>query len=103
MNSVIKDIIKRECDTESKKKALLSLKEDIEIAEKILSGKIIYCEDCDDYYFAKSFFTIQETTNEKVCIYDDPINSGGCEYEMQNVTRLYRVCPKGHKHLINKL
>ena len=102
MNSVIKDIIKRKCDEESKKKALLSLKEDIKIAEKILEGEMTYCENCEDYYLTKSFFTIQETTNEKVCIYNDPINSGGNEYEMQDVTRLYRVCPKGHKHLINK-
>lgn len=102
MNSVIKDIIKRKCDIESKKKALLSLKTDIEIAEKILEGEMAYCEDCEDYYLTKSFFITQETTKEQVCIYDDPINSGGNEYEMKNVTRQYKVCPKGHKHLIYK-
>ena len=102
MNNVIKDNIKRKCDAESKKKALLSLKEDIEIAEKILSGEMIYCEDCEDYYFAKSFFTIQERKNEWVCSYYDPINSGGNEYEMQIVINHYRICPKGHKHLIGK-
>ena len=102
MNNVIKDIIKRKCDVESKKKALLSLKTDIEIAEKILKGEMAYCEDCEDYYFAKSFFIIQENTNEQVCVYNDPINSGGNEYKMQIITKKYKVCPKGHKHLIYK-
>ena len=50
MNSVIKDILKRKVNIEDKHNALNSLEKDIEIARKILSGEMIYCENCDDYF-----------------------------------------------------
>lgn len=102
MNSVIKDIIKRKVNTEDKRRALDSLEKDIEIARKILSGEMIYCEDCDDYFLARSFFQDTETKRESVCIYADPINSGGNEYADKDVLYTYLICPKGHKHLINR-
>ena len=102
MNSVIKDIIKRKVNTEDKRKALDSLERDIDIARKILSGEMIYCEDCDDYFLSRSFFQDTEKKRESVCIYVDPINSGGNEYEDKDVLYTYLICPKGHKHLINR-
>ena len=102
MNSVIKDIIKRKVDTEDKYKALESLEKDIEVAKKILSGEMIYCEDCEDHYLARSFFQDTEMKRESVCIYADPINSGGNEYADRDVLYTYKICPKGHKHLVNR-
>ena len=51
----------------------------------ILSGKFQYCQDCDDYYLAKSFLSDSETKNARICIYQDPINSGGNDYADGNV------------------
>lgn len=39
---------------------------------------------------------------ESVCIYADPINSGGNEYADRDVLYTYKICPKGHKHLVNR-
>ena len=102
MNSVIKDILKRKVNIEDKRNALNSLEKDIEIARKILSGEMIYCENCDDYFLACSFFQDTETKRESVCIYSDPINSGGDEYADRDVLYTYLICPKGHKHLIDR-
>ena len=102
MNSVIKDILKRKVNIEDKRNALNSLEKDIEIARKILSGEMIYCENCDDYFLAHSFFQDIETKKESVCTYSDPINSGGNEYADRDVLYTYLICPKGHKHLIDR-
>lgn len=102
MNKVIKDIIDRNCSKEDKNKALNILSEEIEIAKGILSGKYIYCSECDDYYLAKSYFTEVESKESKICTYQDPINSGGNEYEDGYVDITYRICPKGHKHILSR-
>ena len=102
MNSVIKDILKRKVNIEDKHNALNSLEKDIEIAREILSREMIYCEDCDDYFLARSFFQDTETKRESVCTYSDPINSGGNEYADKYVLYTYLICPKGHKHLIDR-
>ena len=102
MNSVIKDILKRKINIEDKRNALNLLEKDIEIARKILSGEMIYCENCDDYFLARSFFKDTKIKKESVCIYSDPINSGGNEYADRNVLYTYLICPKGHKHLIDR-
>ena len=102
MNSVIKDILKRKVNIEDKRNALNSLEKDIEIAKKILSGEMIYCENCDDYFLVRSFFQDTETKRESICIYSDPINSSGDEYADRDVLYTYLICPKGHKHLIDR-
>ena len=97
---VFKVIFKRKVNIKDKHNALNSLEKDIEIARKILSEEIIYCENCDDYFLARSFFQDTETKRESVCTYSDPINSGGNEYADRDVLYTYLICPKGHKHLI---
>ena len=74
----------------------------IVMAKGILSGKFIYCKDCNDYYLAKSFFTESETQKAKICVYKDIINSGGNEYKDGFVDITYRICPKGHRHEIDR-
>lgn len=98
MNKVIKDIFTRNCSTEEKLEDLNLLSEEIEIAKGILSGKYKYCPRCDDYYLAKSYLTDVETKEMKICIYTDPINSGGNEYADGFVDITYSICPKGHKY-----
>lgn len=101
MNEIIKDIIKSNKSSSEKEKALELLENDIEIAKGIISGKWRYCNDCDDYYLAKSFITDKETVEANICTYVDPINSGGNDYAPGYKDITYRICPKGHKHTIN--
>lgn len=65
-------------------------------------GKLEYCEKCKEFYNSKSFFTESETRNERICIYEDPINSGGNEYDNGQVEYRYRVCPKNHRSLMDR-
>lgn len=102
MNKVIEDIINSNSTKEYKIKALDLLSDQIEMARGILSGKFLYCPDCNDYYLAKSFFTETETKETQICVYEDWINSGGNEYEDGFLDITYRVCPKGHKHELNR-
>lgn len=102
MNKTVKDIIDRKCSDEEKNKALNLLSDDIEMARGILSGKFKYCPDCDDYYLAKSYLSDTETKNTRICIYQDPINSGGNDYADGYVDITYSICPKGHKHEVNR-
>ena len=102
MNSVIKSIIDKNCSKEEKNKALDLLCDEIEIAKGILSGKYKYCSKCDDYYLAKSFFTESETKETNICVYKDIINSGGNEYARGYVDITYSICPKGHKHEVDR-
>ena len=98
MNLVIKDILERDCSKDDKLKALNSLSVDIQMAKEIISGKYKYCPECDDFYLSKSFLTEHETKEGKVCIYNDPINSGGNDYADGYIDINYEICPKGHKH-----
>lgn len=102
MHKVVKEIIERKSKNEEKIKALNDLQEDIEIGRGIISGKFKYCPKCDDYYLAKSFGTDRETKEIKICVWDDPINSGGNEYVDGYADILYSVCPKGHKKEIDR-
>ena len=102
MNKVIKDIIDRNCTNEEKNKALNSLTNEIEIAKDILSGKYKFCPKCGDYYLAKSFLTEQKTISTEICVYKDPINSGGDEYVDGYIDITYDVCPKGHREEIER-
>lgn len=100
MNKIVRDIIIKECSIEEKNKALNSLEDDIKIAKGILSGEFKYCKDCDDYYLAKSYLEEVESTLGKICVYEDPINSGGNEYVDGIIDITYSICPKGHRHKI---
>lgn len=103
MNSTIINIIKnKHSSIEAKERALLELEKDIDVAKKILSGEYKYCELCDDYYLSKSFIPLLEEKEEEICTYVDPINSGGNTYKNGIVTYRYLLCPKGHKHLIDR-
>ncbi len=102
MNKFIKDIIDKKCSDLQKKNELDKLSDEIEMAKGILSGKFQYCPDCDDYYLIKSFFADSETKDTKICVWQDPINSGGNEYADGYVDIIYSICPKGHKHEVSR-
>lgn len=105
MRKILKDIeniiISRARDSE-KLKALKQYEDDIKTAKDIINGKLTYCEECKDYYLTRSFFPEKETIVTKICVYEDPINSGGNEYADGYADILYNVCPKGHKHVIDR-
>ena len=103
MNKVILDIVKSNCKDEDKNKKLNLLSTDIEVAKGILAGTYKYCPDCDDYYLTKSYFTEKETKPTRICVYEDPINSGGNEYTDGYEDITYHICPKGHKIEISKV
>lgn len=96
----IEDIINSRIEKNDKLKALEQYEHDIEIAKDIIDGKLIYCEECRDYYLTKSFFSELEIFPVKICTYENLINSGGSDYADGYVDITYRVCPKGHKHVI---
>lgn len=102
MNKFIRDIIEKTCSDKLKKKELDKLSAEIEMAKGILSGKFQYCPECDDYYLTKSYLSDTETKNARICIYNDPINSGGDDYADGYVDITYSVCPKGHRHEVNR-
>ncbi len=102
MNKIIKDIINGKSEDKEKYIELNKLSDEIEMARGILSGKFQYCVDCDDYYLAKSYLSDTETKNARICIYRDPINSGGNDYADGFVDITYSICPKGHKHEVNR-
>ena len=102
MNDVIKKIVESKLSKEEKIQSLKRISNDIEMANGILSGKFVYCEECDDYYLAKSFLTEEKTEKTQILIYSDPINSGGNEYADGYADITYSICPKGHKHEINR-
>ena len=99
MNSIIKDILNKNLSQEAKIKALADIKKDVELAENILSGEWEYCEACDDYYIARSFLRRTETKVGQVCVFRDPINSGGNEYQTGYIDTIYKICPKGHEKI----
>lgn len=102
LNSLIKNIFSQNITKEEKNKALDLLSEEIEMAREILSGKFLYCPDCDDSYLLRSYLQETETEETKICIYEDPINSGGNDYVDGFLDITYRICPKGHKHEISR-
>lgn len=101
MKSIIYDILHESWTNESKEKALNDIAEDLEIARGVLSGKFLHCPECDDYYLAKSYITETETKETNICTYQDPINSGGNEYESGYLDTTYSICPKGHKKVLS--
>lgn len=102
MNKFIKDIINKTCSDKQKEKELDKLSDEIEMAKGILLGKFQYCPNCDDFYLTKSYLLDTETKNERICIYRDPINSGGNDYIDGYVDITYSICPKGHKHEVSR-
>lgn len=102
MNKNIENIIISRGTNQEKLKVLESLENDIQTAKDIVNGKYTYCEECGDYFLTKSFLIEKKTEPTKICIYEDPINSGGNDYIDGYVDITYRICPKGHKHEINR-
>ena len=98
----IENVIISEKEKSEKLKVLKQYKDDIRMAEDIINGKLAYCEECKDYYMNQSFFTEKETIFTRICTYQDPINSGGNDYADGYADILYSVCPKGHKHIIDR-
>lgn len=99
----IEDIIISRVRNSEKLEVLKQYEDDIKTAKDIINGKLTYCEECKDYYLTKSFFPEKETIpTKKICVYEDPINSGGNDYVDGYTDILYSVCPKGHKHVINR-
>ena len=101
LNDIEKILISKARDNE-KLEALKQYEDDIKTAKDIINGKLTYCDECKDYYLTKSFFSEKETVPTKICVYEDPINSGGNDYVDGYSDILYRVCPKGHKHVVNR-
>lgn len=99
MDKVIENILISRATNQEKYAQIEKLEKDIEMARKILSGECKYCKECNDYYLSKSFFTETEIKNEKICTYNDPINSSGNEYKDSQVRYIYLICPKGHRDL----
>lgn len=102
MNKTVESIIQSNDSIDNKLVKLESLEDNIRIAKGFLNGKYLYCDQCKDYYLSKSFLSESEKIHAKICIYEDPINSGGNEYRDGYVKITYRVCPKGHKEEINR-
>lgn len=102
MNKIIRDIIDKKCSDKQKKNELDKLSEDIKMALGILSGKFKYCPECDDYYLTRSYLTDKESKNVRICIYEDPINSGGNDYADGIADITYSTCPKGHRHEVDR-
>lgn len=102
MHPSIKEILDSNRPTEKKAAEIAELKESVALAERIFSGEFIYCQKCHDYFLSKSFIRETEIVTERVCVYSDPINSGGDEYEDKQVRYTYKYCPKGCKHIINR-
>lgn len=98
----IKSIVISGAENSEKLKALKQYEDDIKIAKDIINGRLTYCKECNDYYLTKSFFSEKETVSTKICVYEDPINSGGNDYVDGYTDILYSVCPKGHKHVVDR-
>ena len=103
MNKTIKEIINSNyLKTKDKLEQLEQLESDITFAKNVVSGVYKYCPKCDDYYLSKSFLTEHETKLARICIYEDPINSGGNDYVDGYADITYSICPKGHKREIDR-
>lgn len=77
MYKVIKEILMSDKTHETKRKQIDEIKESINLAERIFTGELSFCKLCQDYYMSKSFYTDTAVEEENVCVFSDPINSGG--------------------------
>ena len=102
LNDIEKIVISKARDSE-KLEVLKQYEDDIKTAKDIINGKLTYCEECKDYYLTKAFFSEIESIPTKICVYEDPINSGGNDYVDGYADITYRVCPKGHKHVVDRM
>lgn len=91
---MIDDILNGSHTIEEKEELIRTLSSTL--SKKIKVG-YRYCKKCGNYYREKAWDTCYETNTENICVYEDPINSGGNNYEESVVTRKYSICPMGHK------
>lgn len=96
MHKVIKEILMSDETHEAKRKQIDEIKESINLAERIFTGELSFCKICQDYYMSQSFYSQTTVEEENVCVFSDPINSSGDEYEMQKFKYTRCYCPKGH-------
>ena len=52
--------------------------------------------------FTLNFYLHFRLIYRVVCVYEDPINSGGNDYVDGYADISYSVCPKGHKHVVDR-
>ena len=102
LNDIEKIVISKARYSE-KSEVLKQYEDDVKTAKDIINGKLTYCEECKDYYLTKAFFSEIESIPTKICVYEDPINSGGNDYVDGYADITYRVCPKGHKHVVDRM
>ena len=102
LHPTIKEILKLKTDNATKLLKIRDLEQSLEIAKRIFSGELTYCASCGDYFLSKCFFQETETVEEKICVYSDPINSGGDIYNDGKVIYTYLCCPKGCRHKIRR-
>ena len=98
---IIKNVACSSMDADQKNEILDEIASEIQIGRDIANGKYKWCSDCNDYYLTKSFFTENETKEEKECVYEDAVNSDKNEYINYVIDAVYEICPKEHKRLIH--
>ena len=89
-------IIESNASDREKLDKLNSFIEEAKIAIDIVKGKYKQCPKCKDYYLSNSFLSEEEIKEEQICVYEDPINSGGNDYALGKVKYVKMICPKGH-------
>lgn len=102
---MIKTIMDMDLTCKEKNELLNLLLDDIAEAKRVLNGEYKFCSSCDEYYYEKSFFKEQVKTTEKVP--HKPIFSITGKYKQSEIEKdveiTYLICPKGHKHVIEKV
>ncbi len=84
MCEIIRNIINAKISLNEKNRRLDSIRDDIKIAEMILSGEFKYCPECDDYYLAELVSTgsrINQTFYRKEII-----------MKVKNLTLIFENC-----------
>ena len=96
MNSVVREILKRDIQLDKKLIALSKLEGDIEDAKRVLSREYGYCPECDDTYLSRSFFYTEGMSHNSAIFGISPRDLEPCVCTIGHKVS-YRVCPKGHK------
>lgn len=102
MKPYFEELVKSEKSLLDKLDEIKEIEKDLKLVKDIVCGKYTYCNECNDYYLSKSFLKDVKTKGCKICVYEDPINSGGNDYVKGTLRLTYRICPKGHKTIIER-
>lgn len=105
MHKMIKTIMDMDLTCKEKNELLNLLLNDISDAKRVLNNGRKFCSACNDYYYEKSFVMEQVKTTEKFT--HNSIPSFTSKYKQTEIEKdveiTYRVCPKGHKHIVEKV